>query len=115
MTFSILGRDTCLFCLLFSSTVRRSTIQIYSAVVCNLHTASAGSPTGPAKAVHKMVLQIVKNDDQNCTESYSKVAQKYLKVAQKVLQNLNVPFHIYYKKLLITKEPFFTVPSFLSF
>ena len=43
------------------------------------------------KAVHKM-LQIVKKDAQNFLESCS----KNLKVAQKLLQNLNIPFYIYY-------------------
>ena len=52
-----------------------------------------------SKAVHRM-LQIVKRDAQKYSESCS----KNLKVAQKFLQNLNVPFHIYCKKLVITQS-----------
>ena len=58
------------------------------------------------------MLQSFKIGAQNYSGSCSKVAQKNRKVAQKLLQNLNVPFHNYYKKIAYyaTKEPFFIVP-----
>ena len=57
--------------------------------------------TPEAKAVHKM-LQIVKKRCYKLLRKLPKRCSKHLKVAQKLLQNLNVPLYISYKKLLIT-------------